>query len=297
MNTSDPSNLSLLIMLTDPIAVMNVFSSPLVSPIGTPRTPIRHEMEDEEPEVISTIKPTNHAPLTASKLDMVISNEMDEPVQSESTLESTFYVERPKLKDLLTATPIRQQRRSIDIPSSLERFKSLKLGMSTDAIGNESRRASIIPELSEDNETKKTITKTGSKSPFLLGSATDLMLPSTVSKNCDAFVFEQPAVLKEPILKFEIPEKSSFALAKKEAAEPFDKFQKAELQSMLNDLRSTLRNDIQAIHIEIIRQSLASQNQMRQCLDERLPMVKDLMEELKRLREENERLRLLLKYQ
>lgn len=247
--------------------------------------------------MISTIKPTNHAPLTASKLDMVISNEIDELMQSEQMLESTFYVERPKLKDLLTATPIRQQRRSIDIPSSLERFKSLKLGMSTDTIDNESRRQSIIPELSEDNETKKTIKKTGSKSPFLLGSATDLKLPLDVPQNVEPFVFEQPTALKESILKFEIPEKSSFTLAKKEAGEPFDKFQKAELQSMLNDLRSTLRNDIQALHIEIIRQSLASQNQMRKCLDERLPMVKDLMEELKRLREENERLRLLLKYQ
>ena len=253
-------------------------------------------MEDDEPEVISTIKPTNHAPLTASKLDIVVSNEMDDPMQSDQVLEPTFSVERPKLKDLLTATPIRQQRRSLDIPSSLERFKSLKLGISTETIGNESRRASIIPELSEDSESKKIITKAGTKSPFLLGSATDLKLPLEVPKNNEPFVFEQPA-LKESILKPVTTQASSFLVEKKEVSEPFDRFQNAELQSMLNDLRSTLRNDIQALHIEIIRQSIASQNQTRDLLDERLPMVKDLMEELKRVREENERLRLLLKYQ
>lgn len=129
--------------------------------------------------------------------------------------------------------------RHMDIPSSLEKFKSLKIGL-------DSLRPSPRPPAPAD------------ANPFT------------------------PAGLV------------SAHVVAAEAALPPAAFVKGLIDEALGEFKAALRNDIQNLHVEIIKQSLAQQHELRDVIEEYLPAVKGLMEELQRVRDENERLKLRL---
>jgi hypothetical protein len=62
-------------------------------------------------------------------------------------------------------------------------------------------------------------------------------------------------------------------------------------------LHDQLQNDLHSLHMDMLKQSLAVQKHQEQLLHMYLPQVKELVEELKTLRDENSRLRARLHYQ
>jgi len=62
----------------------------------------------------------------------------------------------------------------------------------------------------------------------------------------------------------------------------------------LTQLSTTLRNDLQNLHVEMIKQSLAQQTALRSLFETYLPMTSQLMDALTAARDENERLKLKL---
>lgn len=62
----------------------------------------------------------------------------------------------------------------------------------------------------------------------------------------------------------------------------------------LTQLSTTLRNDLQNLHVEMIKQSLAQQSALRSLFETYLPMTSQLMDALTAARDENERLKLKL---
>jgi hypothetical protein len=128
--------------------------------------------------------------------------------------------------------------RPIDIPSSLEKFKSLKIGL--DSLHQS-------PQLSE------------MASPY-----------------------------KNPFTPKTMPVPTGLSEARQ------DEHLKCLIEESLCVFKSALRNDIQDLHVELIKQSLAQQSAFAGMMEEYMPAVRDLMEEIRRLREENELLRLRL---
>ena len=66
------------------------------------------------------------------------------------------------------------------------------------------------------------------------------------------------------------------------------------IQAEVSASLSSLRNDLQNLQVELIKQSLAQQATMRSLFETYLPMTGQLMDALTTAREENERLKLLL---
>lgn len=69
---------------------------------------------------------------------------------------------------------------------------------------------------------------------------------------------------------------------------------KSIIQAEVTSAVSSLRNDLQSLHVEMIKQSLAQQATLRSLFETYLPMTGQLMDALTAAREENERLKLLL---
>lgn len=144
------------------------------------------------------------------------------------------------------STPVQLGKaRPMDIPSSLEKFKSLKIGMKS-LSGQPSGTASSVASPARQN-------------PFS---------PKPV---CAAV--EQ---ITAPIVVFN-----------EEACREI-------IDMALNKFKAQVRNDIQNVHVELLRQFVQQQEEIRRTLQEYLPGVQDLLAELKRMRDENERLKLLL---
>jgi hypothetical protein len=66
------------------------------------------------------------------------------------------------------------------------------------------------------------------------------------------------------------------------------------IQTEVSASLSALRNDLQNLHVEMIKQSLAQQATMRSLFETYLPMTGKLMDALSEAREENEKLKLFL---
>lgn len=137
----------------------------------------------------------------------------------------------------VVSTPVQLGKgRTIDIPSSLEKFKSLKIGL--DSLHQSSQPSGMASP---------------AKNPFS---------PITTG-------------LSEPHTKS-------------------SEYLKSLIEESLGEFKCALRNDIQNLHVELIKQSLSQQSAFAQMMEQYMPAVKDLMEEIRRLREENELLRLRL---
>lgn len=128
--------------------------------------------------------------------------------------------------------------RPIDIPSSLEKFKSLKIGL--DSLHQSSQPSGMASP---------------SKNPF---SPKTMPIPTGLSETRQ------------------------------------DEHLKSLIEESLCEFKSALRNDIQNLHVELIKQSLAQQSAFAGIMEEYMPAVQDFMEEIRRLREENDLLRLRL---
>lgn len=129
--------------------------------------------------------------------------------------------------------------RPIDIPSSLEKFKSLKIGL--DSL-HQSGQPSAMASPAKNPFTPKVISTGLSDHP-----------PSTSNE-----------------------------------------YLKSLIEESLCEFKSSLRNDIQNLHVELIKQSLTQQSAFAGMMEDYMPAVKELMEEIRRLREENKLLRLRL---
>lgn len=234
---------------------MTVFSSPA--------SPSKSSSRNDVPRAaLATIVPPTHSPLVASKLDHSITADEDEEPMDKTGFATGGLV---GVRDI--RTPLMGSRvRSIDVPSSLEKFKSLKLGLSQASVTKEERHSIKAEPVSPF-----------AVPPILLNQANQT---------------KQSAVPKEPF-SFTT---SHIKTEKSEIPAPIGdiQMQKAAMREVLDEFKATLRNDLQCLHVELIKQSMVQQESVRETLESFLPAVRELMDEVSRVREENERLKLLL---
>lgn len=91
-----------------------------------------------------------------------------------------------------------------------------------------------------------------------------------------------------------VTESSSRPSAERNEASPNTDALRQIIQAEVSASLSSLRNDMQNLHVELIKQSLAQQATLRSLFETYLPMTGQLMDALASAREENERLKLLL---
>lgn len=250
-------------------------------------SPLQESEQQQEtesvPRAITTIHHSNpHLPLTASKLENYVVSE-DVKIESEDLVDEK---ENDQIFELKSPTKNRSgNNNNVDLMVDFAKPED-SLFVFKDPIVHDANKNNRCKEPTEED--KRMIT-----TPVALSKTRQMDIPSSLEKfkslkiGLDSLKQTKPASpAKNPFTPPSIPTVEA----------PQSAFLKGLIEECLSEFKATLRNDIQNLHVEIIKQSMAQQAETRLVIEENLPLVRELMEEIRRLRDENERLKIKLGY-
>ena len=239
-------------------------------------------LNSSPPVILATIKPNNsHAPFHASKLDTFVSH-ANEDEQAEAQ------AGQHPIGGNLTGSSSRFSK-------SMDQTTRDGMDLVRAHLFENSSTVSRNSEIGAASSEKFRLLKMGLSSS--LSSHPALPKASVVeAKNSSATVIERPKHESEVVLSSvsSKTETSAPILPPQEQAPIMTNVLKKIVAEQMSDLAGTLRNDIHNMHLELIKQSMVQQQATADLLQKYLPITGKLMEEIERLKDENELLKLKL---
>ena len=195
------------------------------------------------------------------------------------------------------STPIMSRRRLSSSPASSKSSKSISATpikpLNTATPVSQSKLASHAFTMSRSSDEGERMVNDSSVSEFAMGSMTAASVNDFKRKYEEEFnkrtAVSENTPSTPPIVNNH--SHNSVYQSPKTAVNRNEDL-KSLIDSVVETHTLSLKNDLQNLHIELIKQSVAQQSAFRSLLETYLPLTGKLMENLKEMREENEKLKM-----